>query len=101
MPKVRYSNKAVEDLTSIWEYAYSEWSESQADEYYEMLISSCNRLLHPSIISNRSYDEITDGLLGIRAGHHVIFYMIMDNEDVMVIRILHERMDIKMHLLTK
>lgn len=101
MPKVRYSNKAVEDLTSIWEYAYSEWSESQADEYYEMLISSCNRLLHPSIISNRSYDEITDGLLGIRAGHHVIFYMIMDNEDVMVIRILHERMDIKMHLPTK
>ena len=30
MPKVRYSNKAVEDLTSIWEYTFSEWSESQA-----------------------------------------------------------------------
>ena len=28
MPKVRYSNKAVEDLTSIWEYTFSEWSES-------------------------------------------------------------------------
>ena len=38
---------------------------------------------------------------GPKARHHVIFYMIMDNEDVMVIRILHERMDIKMHLLTK
>ena len=61
MPKVRYSNKAVEDLTSIWEYTLSEWSESQADEYYEMLISACNRLLYPSSISNRSYDEITDG----------------------------------------
>ena len=58
MPKVRYSNKAVEDLSSIWEYTFSEWSESQADEYYEMLISACNRLLYPSIISNRSYDEI-------------------------------------------
>ncbi len=43
MPKVRYSNKAVEDLSSIWEYTFSEWSESQADEYYEMLISACNR----------------------------------------------------------
>ena len=51
--------------------------------------------------SNRSYDEIIDGLLGIRAGHHVIFYNIMDNGDVMVIRILHERMDIKRHLPTK
>lgn len=101
MPKVRYSNKAVEDLTSIWEYAYSEWCESQADEYYEMIISSSNRLLYPSIISNRSNDEITNGLLGIKAGHHVIFYNIMDNDDVMVIRILYERMDIKRHLLTK
>ena len=102
MPKVRYSNKAVEDLTLIWEYTYSEWSESQADEYYEILISACcNRLLYPSIISNRSYDEITNGLMGIKAGHHVIFYNIMDNDDVMVIRILHERMDIKKHLQTK
>ena len=68
---------------------------------YEMLISACNRILYPSIISNRSYDEITDGLLGIKAGRHVIFYNIMDNDDVMVIRILHERMDIKRHLPTK
>ena len=68
---------------------------------YEMLISACDRLLYPSIISNRSYDEIIDGLLGIRAGRHVIFYNIMDNDDVMVIRILHERMDIKRQMPTK
>lgn len=79
MPKIRYSNKAVEDLSSIWEYTFTEWSESQADEY----------------------DEITDGLLGVTAGHHLIFYNIMDNGDVMVIRILHEKMDIKRHLPTK
>lgn len=48
MPKVRYSNKSVEDLSSIWEHTFSEWSENQADEYYEMLISVCNRLLYPS-----------------------------------------------------
>ena len=101
MPKVRYSNKAVEDLTSIWEYTLSKWSESQADEYYEMLISACNRHLYPSFIANRSYDEITDGLLGVKAGHHLIFYNIMDNDDVMVIRILHEKMDTKRHLPVK
>ena len=101
MPKVRYSNKAVEDLTSIWEYTFSEWSENQADEYYEMLISTCNRLLYPSIISSRSYNEITDGLLGIKAGHHLIFYDILSNDDIMIIRILHEKMDIKRHLPTR
>ncbi len=63
-----------------------------------MLISACNRLLYPSIISNKSYDEIADGLLGAKAGHHLIFYNILDNDDVMVIRILHERMDVTRHL---
>ena len=56
---------------SIWEYTFSEWSESQSDEYFEMLISAGNLGLHPSIICNRYYDEITNGLLGMRAGHHV------------------------------
>ena len=98
MPKVRYSNKAVEDLTSIWEYTFSKWSESQADEYYHMLVSTCNRLLYPSIISNRSYEEIAKGLYGVKAGYHLVFYNIMANDDIMVVRILHERMDIKRHL---
>lgn len=98
MPKVRYSNKAVEDLSSIWEYTFTKWSENQADEYYAMLISACNRLLYPSVISNRSYEEISEGLLGVRAGHHLIFYNILENDDVMIIRILHEKMDIKQHL---
>ena len=98
MPKVRYSNKAVEDLSSIWEYTFTKWSENQADEYYTMLISACNRLLYPSVISNRSYEEISEGLLGVKAGHHLIFYNILENDDVMIIRILHDRMDIKQHL---
>lgn len=98
MPKVRYSNKAVEDLSSIWEYTFTKWSENQADEYYAMLISACNRLLYPSVISNRSYEKISEGLLGVKAGHHLIFYNILENDDVMIIRILHDRMDIKQHL---
>ena len=98
MGRYKFTNKAVEDLTSIWEYTFSEWSENQADEYYEMLISACNRLLYPSIISSQSYDEITDGLLGVKAGHHLIFYNILSNDDIMVIRVLHEKMDIKRHL---
>ena len=78
MPKVRYSNKAVEDLSSIWEYTFTKWSENQADEYYAMLISACNCLLYPSVISNRSYEEISEGLLGVKAGHHLIFYNIKE-----------------------
>ena len=35
--------------------------------------------------------------MGIKAGHHLVFYKIMGNDDVMVIRILHEKMDEKRH----
>ena len=74
MRKLRFTNKAVEDLSSIWRYTFQEWSEKQADEYYKMLISACNRILGESIVLNRSYDEIAENLYGFKAGHHLIFY---------------------------
>ncbi|MBO5419295.1 MAG: type II toxin-antitoxin system RelE/ParE family toxin [Bacteroidales bacterium] len=101
MPKVRFSNKAVEDLTSIWRYTVNEWSEKQADEYYEMLITSCNRLLSYSVLLNRSYEEIAENLYGVKAGHHIIFYQPLNEGDIYVVRILHEKMDIKSRLTMK
>ena len=101
MPKVRYSNKAVEDLSSIWKYTYSEWSESEADEYYSMLVSACNRLLGTSVVMNRCYDEISDDLYGVRSGHHIIFYKNIDDGDVFIVRTLHEKMDLKRHFLSR
>ncbi len=41
MGKFTLSNKAVEDLSNIWNYAFDTWSESQADKYYTMLLESC------------------------------------------------------------
>ena len=38
MAKLRFTNKAVEDLTSIWNYTFKTWSERQADEYYVWLV---------------------------------------------------------------
>ena len=39
-----FTNKAVEDLSEIWNYTLDTWSEWQADTYYTMLIDSCNAL---------------------------------------------------------
>ena len=39
MSKYILSNKAVNDLSKIWEYTYEVWSENQADKYYfELLV---------------------------------------------------------------
>jgi toxin ParE1/3/4 len=55
------SNKAVEDLSEIWEYTFDVWSEDQADKYYEFLLSTCQELAHnpekgkPTIKSAKIY----------------------------------------------
>lgn len=35
------TNKAVDDLSKIWDYTVEVWLEKQADKYYFMLLDSC------------------------------------------------------------
>lgn len=38
MAKYLLTNKAVEDLSKIWDYTYEVWSENQADRYYTLML---------------------------------------------------------------
>lgn len=50
MAKYYLTNKAVEDLTDIWNYTFDEWSEKQADKYYLLLLDSCQEIAeNPSL----------------------------------------------------
>jgi len=44
MAEYRITNKAINDLGDIWNYAVETWSERQADLYYEMLIGFCQHI---------------------------------------------------------
>ena len=52
MAKYKLTNKAVADLSKIWEYTFEVWSEKQADKYYDGLISNCEE-----ISENRDLDS--------------------------------------------
>src|SRR5687768_15599140 len=97
MAKYTLTNKAVEDLSNIWNYTYEVWSEEQADKYYLMIIDCCD-LLSKQPEKGKNYDEIHQGLLGMKVGKHVIFYQTCKLGEIEVIRILHERMDLKNRL---
>jgi toxin ParE1/3/4 len=99
MANYHLTNKAVEDLTNIWEYTVDMWSEQQADNYYNILINSCHKITENPRLYGAKYEEIADGLLGYRSGRHIIFYRILTNGDILVIRILHQRMDLKHRML--
>ena len=99
MAKYHLTNKAVEDLSDIWEYTVDTWSERQADDYYNMLIASFQRITENPQLFGLKYEEIAEGLHGYRANKHIIFYRILADEDILIIRILHQRMDLKHRVL--
>jgi toxin ParE1/3/4 len=94
MAKVILRQAAIDDLNAIWDYTFEEWSESQADKYYWALKVDCIKIgEHPKL--GKGYDGISNNLLGLKSGKHIIFYRQTTEDEIEVIRILHERMDIK------
>ena len=94
MSEYKLTNKAVVDLSKIWEYTFEVWSEKQADKYYDGLISNCEEIAeNPDL--GKNYEGVSKQLLGIKSNRHMIFYRTLDENYVEITRILHERMDLK------
>lgn len=94
MAKYELTQKATQDLGKIWNYTVDTWSEYQADQYYHMLLKSCQDIADGRV-KGKQYEGIYSGLLGIKAGKHIIFYRQINDNLVEIARILHERMDLK------
>lgn len=97
MAKVILRQKAIDDLNDIWDYTFEQWSENQADKYYGTLKSVCKEIgTNPDL--GKEYAGIERNLLGFKSGKHIIFYHVISEDEIEVIRILHERMDLKNRL---
>ncbi|CAM3410520.1 type II toxin-antitoxin system RelE/ParE family toxin [Aequorivita lipolytica] len=94
MAEYKLTNKAVADLSKIWNYTFEVWSEQQADKYYDSLISNCQEIAeNPDL--GKNYEGISKQLLGMKANRHIIFYRPLSESYVEITRILHERMDLR------
>lgn len=94
MAKFFLTNKAVIDLSDIWNYTFDNWSEKQADMYYQMLLDTCQVIADKPNIG-KNYEAILNRLFGYKTGRHIIFYRIENEKEILIIRILHEQMDLK------
>jgi toxin ParE1/3/4 len=94
MAKYKLTNKSVDDLAQIWNYTFDEWSESQADKYYHMLLDNCKEIANNPDLG-KNYSGVIENLLGFKAGRHIIFYRRIEDNFVEITRILHEQMDLK------
>ena len=94
MANYSLTRKAVEDLSGIWNYTYVNWSEKQADLYYQMLLNNCQDIAEDRV-TGKNYEGVIRNIFGIRAGSHIIFYRKVATNQVEIVRILHVRMDLK------
>jgi toxin ParE1/3/4 len=87
------SQKALEDLDSIWQYTFFQWSEKQADKYYNLLIDKI-LYLSSNLEAGRKIDHIKTGYRSYGVESHIIFYTVAVNGIITIIRILHQKMDL-------
>jgi toxin ParE1/3/4 len=94
MAKYQLTNKAVNDISEIWNFTADNWSEIQADTYYNLLLNTCQDLADGKI-TGKNYPEIDSAISGYRAGQHILFYQSLSDKEILIVRILHVQMDLK------
>lgn len=89
------SKEAENDLENIWFYTFQNWSLNQADKYLSEIINQIKSISHNPDIG-KDYSEIRDGYFCSKIKSHFIFYKVDKRKGIVkIIRILHERMDVK------
>ncbi|MBK8145906.1 MAG: type II toxin-antitoxin system RelE/ParE family toxin [Bacteroidetes bacterium] len=96
MLSITYKPFARIDLEDIWSYTLEKWSVEQAEFYVREIYNELKKLsIHPSIAKSVIFNEVE--YLQFKINHHFAFCRATYDE-LMVIRILHERMDFQRHL---
>ena len=94
--KLVVSPRARADIDEIWKYTAHRWGERQAEVYLRLVEEGVNAVAaNPAV--GRPCDEVRPGYRRYPLGSHVLFYRV-SAERVVVIRILHQRMDVDRHL---
>jgi len=92
MTKFRFTNEAVKDLEDIWFYTKQTWSLEQADRYYNLIIDEIEFITsNPKL--GRSIDNIKVGYKSTKVKSHVVYYKQIEDDRILIVRILHQRMD--------
>src|SRR5262245_20152071 len=93
---VRLTERASQDLDDILVYTELMWGPDQADTYDETINNGFDRLVaHPYV--GAIYNDSSLALRKLEVDHHIIFYRVNDDE-IEIVRILHEHADPRLHL---
>lgn len=98
MGRYKLSKQAEFDLAEIWRYTLENWSREQADKYISGLLNAFSEIGTSPETTGQSYEHVLEGYRKCPFGKHIIFYKVLMDDDVLISRVLHERMDFDRHL---
>lgn len=96
MAEYRLSPAALNDLDGIFQYTVKQWGVEQANRYTDQ-ITAVFEELSKSPQSAPACDHIRPGYRRRSVERHMIYFKTTDY-GIVVIRILHERMDVQKNL---
>lgn len=96
MLEIRLSEAARTDLIDIWAETFRKWGSAQADAYLDDIDRALNGLTDNPLMGSDCSD-LLQGARRLITGRHVAFYEV-DERAILVIRVLHQSMDMPRHL---
>ena len=96
MGRYVFSKKAEKDLIEIYRYGFLNHGEQQADFYTEALKQKCQFLADNPFLY-RERNEFTPPVRMYHHKKHLIIYAV-ETDHILIVRILHERMNVEKHL---
>jgi toxin ParE1/3/4 len=97
MTGYRLSPSAQADLAEIWDYSARHWGDDRADRYI-LAIQDAWEALGDGRRQGRAIDAIRPGYRKLPVASHVLFFRVSTGGMIEVVRILHQRMDLTLHL---
>jgi toxin ParE1/3/4 len=88
---------ARKDIVDIGRFTSEKWGKRQRDKYLKQLDDAFKLLARQSDIG-RDADDIKPGYKKFSQGSHIIFYRAGTESRIVVVRILHNSMDVEQHL---
>lgn len=97
MAKFKLSRKAAQDLKEIYQYGYREYGERRADKYIQELEEAFVLLAENPLICRERIEFVPPVRIHPHNKHLIVYVCKADG--ILIVRLLHERMDIQGHLL--
>jgi len=96
MAEYRLTPAAEHDLESIWTYTARQWGIEQASRYLDALTATFSELAE-SPRTAPGCEHIRSGYRRFGVERHMVYFR-MSDDGILIVRVLHARMDALRHL---